>query len=144
MGNQALLREIINSDLDQWTADRLEQLKSVELSVCCRVLGLPFTGDKARKVKRLSDGAALLYRLRRYDRAGEDTVQVAHLQTIAAAFTTAELSALCKQAAIYAPKSKYGKAAALIKWRRNCIAHGKAFVQQAVQSRSRYRQLWIV
>lgn len=142
MSNQARLKEIINSDLDHWTADRLEQLKSVELSVCCKVIGIPYTGDRVRKLQRLTTCAALLYRLRLYDRAGEGTIETSHLKTMTAAFTRAELSVLCRQAAIAIPHSKYAKARALILWRRNCLAHGAAFVKQA--SRTRYRQLWLV
>lgn len=134
MNNQGLLRDLVRSDLDQWTEAKLQQLRSVELSVCCKVLGIPFTGDKPRKVQRLTDCAALLCRLRHYDRAGENSIQ-----QMVAAFSGPELHALCKQAGIHAPKAKYGKAAALINWRRNCLAHGTAFVQQAARTRSPYR-----
>jgi hypothetical protein len=141
MNNQGPLRELIQSDLDAWTEAKLQQLKSVELSVCCKVLGIPFTGNKDCKVKvqRLTECAALLSRLRCYDRAGENSALA--IQQMVEVFSGSELNALCKQAGIHAPKAKYGKAAALIHWRRNCLAHGTAFVRQAARARSPYRQL---
>lgn len=138
--SQTLLKELVRSGLDQWTEDKFQQLKSIELAVCCRVIGIPFTGSKPRKVKRLTTAAALLHSLRLYDRTGEGRIVAAQMHAMAEAFSGVELKALCKQAGIHAPAAKYGKAAALLYWRRNCLAHGTAFVRQA--QRSRYRQLW--
>lgn len=144
MPKHTLLRELVHTDLNGWTEDKLTQLSGVELTTCCQIIGVPFSGTKAAKVKRLTTLAALLYRFRRYDRNRDRELTPEQVMHFAKGFNGAELRDLCKQAGCYAGSTKYARAVALLAWRRACLSRGERFVSQVRNSRvSNQKQLWL-
>jgi hypothetical protein len=77
------------------------------------------------------ESAEMLYRLRQFDRNPDKDHTVQQVQFLAQAYSGEELKTFCKIAGIYAPSTKYGMAAALIKFRRAARRRGMEFIAQA-------------
>jgi len=144
MKNHTLLREIVHSDLDAWTREALTPLTGVELTSLCSLIGIPYTGSKERKLERIVYCAALQYRLRRYDRTGEDAPDPTTVMQLSEALSGKEFAEIFKTIGIYKPSTKYGCAAALIKWKRNCNRRGKDYLNMILKSKiTNKKQLWL-
>jgi len=134
-------KAIAHSDLDRWTAENLKICSLKELQTLSCIIGIPHSGKRDKVLPRLVALAELLYRLRRFDRKPDEDHTVEQVNILAQAYSGEELKAFCKIASIYAPSTKYGMAAALIKFRRSARRRGMEFVAQAKSNPQKNRQL---
>jgi hypothetical protein len=126
-----LLVDVLKRPTEEWTAERLEQLTITELKTVCRLVGIGYSyTHKSLFVESLLRKTAIQRLIRPYWGRLEDRPTAEQIQCLANALKHKELKQLCRHAGIYAPGTKYGMAASLIAWDRQCMGLGRAYFER--------------
>ncbi|MUH00083.1 hypothetical protein F7734_50550 [Scytonema sp. UIC 10036] len=94
----------------EWSDAQLNILPGKYLSALCQVMGIPYSGTKAKCLERLKNAARVRQILKDY-MSGDD------IQALADSMKGAELKQLCKSVRTFAGSTKYAMAASLIQWK---------------------------
>ncbi|MCU0551881.1 MAG: hypothetical protein MUC48_21285 [Leptolyngbya sp. Prado105] len=132
-----LFRELLRQPTQCWTQDKLELLPVKELQALCQLVGIARSGTHDQLVQRLLDLTELQRCLRPYYSDLDQPTTRNQIEMLAKGCKGKELKAMCKRAGIFAASTKYGMAAGLLSWSRECLRKGREAYQQARQANAK-------
>lgn len=137
-----ILKQLVYSSTENWTEEKLIQLTVVQLRSLCALCGIPTSGKKSVLIHRIVTLTSLHRLLTPYCGKLTETVGYDESARLAAIFSGARLTQMCKTAGVFYALNKVGKAASLISWRRQCARNGQKFYRETISHiKSRPRQL---
>jgi hypothetical protein len=114
-----------------WTAESLGVWNGTQLTLLCKLMGVPFGGSMSYKIEKLLEFGAMRVLLAPYDwPEGDRAAEVATIQRLANAYKARELKGFCRRVQCYAGDTKYGMAASLLGWRNGCRQRGQAVLAE--------------
>lgn len=115
----------------EWTAESLGVWNGQQLTLLCKLLGVPFGGSMSYKIEKLLEFASMRVLLAPYDwPEGDRPAETAAIQRLANAYKGRELKGFCRRVQCYAGDTKYGMAASLLGWRNSCRVRGQEVLAQ--------------
>ncbi len=119
-----VFKSLISRPNATWTRVEVMSLTNTYIEALCIVMGVPKSGTKAVKVKRLFTAIGIFKIIKSFDRNLSKQPTQANALFFAYCHDAKFLRSLCREAKIFTPSTKYGMAMSLINWRRNCIRRG--------------------
>jgi hypothetical protein len=124
-----ILKHLTRKPAWEWQLRELQALNGACLEALSVIMGIAKSGTKSRKIERLWAVTQVRGAIKDFanPQSHDEVVEIALL--VAGRFKGKELKALCKKAKVFAPSTKYGMAASLLGWRRNCNSNGMQALQ---------------
>lgn len=118
-----MIRDYLNTKIWLWDWEAIKDLTAKDLEILCLVMGIPKSGSKIEKIRRLKDAAEVRHFTISYP--------ALTIGEIARQSSVRELRSLIKKTKMWqGSMSKYGYVASIINWRDKCNARGKEFLKE--------------
>ena len=137
---QLILSQLTRKPVWEWHRVELEALNCICLEALSYIMGIPKSGKKAAKIERLWNMVSVRTILRDFPHSDDWDEFKAIAQSFADKYLVRELRAFCKKVKRFAPSNKWGMAASLLGWRKDCNARGQRFVQSMRSNRKQQSQ----
>jgi hypothetical protein len=129
-GIMQTFKELVRLPLNQWNFVSFNNLSSAHLEALCILLGIPKSGSKTIKIKRLTNTVKVRIIIEFYLTRCDSVEQA--INTLAHEYKTTELKSLCRQVGVFCSLSnKRAIAVSLTNWRTSCINKGTKAYQEA-------------
>jgi hypothetical protein len=122
------LKELVWNRADI-TFENLEFLKGIELDVICKLMGIPLSGTKAKKINRILNLWDLRHTLSKYEYSHEGAKELSDF------YFRVELHDMCRRAKIWRSGNKSQLSLSLLFWRDSARRKGKKFLKEAKEYR---------